>query len=88
MTTGTQTAAIPERLMALLEQTTEGDVHPDPADSGPGSIRRLGVSSLAMLEFLVAVEDEFGIEWHDDVDESVFDSFDAIAAHISAELGR
>jgi acyl carrier protein len=87
MTTRTDTTAIRGRLMELLEECTAGAIAPDPTDSGPDSIRRLGVTSTSMLEFLVAVEDEFGIEWDDDVDEETFRSFDAIAAHIAAERG-
>ena len=87
MKTETETNVICKRLMALLTDSTKGAVVTDPTDTGPDSIRRLGVSSTAMLEFLVAIEDEFGIEWDDEVDEATFRSFDAIADHIAAEPG-
>jgi acyl carrier protein len=73
------------RLMDLLEELTTGAVRPDRDDTGEDSVRRLGVNSAVMLEFLVAIEDEFGVEWDDDVDESTFRSFDTIAAHIEQE---
>lgn len=85
MSTSTDTGVI-SRLMALIEDATGGDIRPEREDSGPGSVRRLGISSLTLLEFLVAIEDEFGIEWDDDVDQSVFDSFESIASHIADEL--
>jgi acyl carrier protein len=87
VSTSTDTDVIP-RLMALVEDASGGDIRPERGDTGPGSLRRLGISSLTMLEFLVAIEDEFGIEWDDDVDQSVFDSFGSIATHIGEELGQ
>jgi acyl carrier protein len=75
------------RLMELLEEGSEGTVSVDRDASGPDTIRRLGLNSVSMLAFLVAVEDEFGIEWDDDVDEEILSSFDAMAAHIAAERG-
>jgi acyl carrier protein len=78
-------AQLTARLLAMVGEITEGAIRPPEGQTGAGSIRRLGLNSVAMLNFLVAVEDEFGIEWDDDVDESVLDSFDAVAAHILAE---
>lgn len=76
-----------ERLIALVEEVTEGGIQPSRGETGAGSIRNLGLSSVTMLSLLVAIEDEFGIEWDDDVEEGVFDSFDAMAAHVLAERG-
>jgi acyl carrier protein len=85
MSTGIDEQVVLERVIELLAEVTEGTVTADVSDTGPGSLRRLGVSSLAMLEFLVAIEDEFGIEWDDEADTGIFDSLDAIAAHVWAE---
>ncbi len=76
------------RLMDVLEQSAGGAVVPRRDDSGLDSIRRLGLNSVSMLAFLVAVEDAFGIEWDDEIDETVLGSFDAMARHIAAERGR
>jgi acyl carrier protein len=76
-----------ERLMCIVEEVTEGEIKPPREQSGEGSIRALGLSSVTMLNLLVAVEDRFGIEWDDDVENGVLDSFDAMAAHILAERG-
>jgi acyl carrier protein len=84
----TQIDAIVVRLTEVLAEATEGTVTVDRADSGPESIRRLGLNSVSMLAFLVAVEDEFGIEWDDEIDEEILASFDTMAAHIAAERGR
>ncbi len=75
------------RLMDVLEEATDGVVVPRRDDDGPDSIRRLGLNSVSMLNFLVAVEDAFGIEWEDEIDEEVLGSFDAMARHIAAERG-
>jgi hypothetical protein len=40
-----------------------------------------------MLTFLIAVEDEFGIERGDDVPKEVLTSFESMAAYIARELG-
>jgi acyl carrier protein len=75
------------RLIALLEQTTDGRIVVPPDCTGPDSIRNAVIDSLDLLNFLVAVEDEFGIEWHDDVPKETIHSFQAMADHIGKELG-
>ena len=75
---------IVDRLVDLVEAATERAVRVSDT-SGADSIRRLGLSSVSTLTFLVAVEDEFGIEWDDDVDEAVLASFDAMAEYLIAE---
>jgi hypothetical protein len=80
--------AIVRRLVDVLEQATEGAVTVDAGDAGPNSIRRLGLNSVSMLAFLVAVEDEFGIEWDEEIDETMLSSFEAMARHIVAERSR
>jgi acyl carrier protein len=76
-----------DRLLALVEVSTNGRMTASRADLGTDSIRRLGLDSLGMLTFLVAVEDEFGIEWDDDVPPEVTASFEGVAAHVAKELG-
>jgi acyl carrier protein len=77
-------AGVVRRLMAIVGREVELPAPPDAADTGPGSISRLGLSSAGLLAVLVAVEDEFGFEWDDDVPPEVFGSFDEMAAHIAA----
>jgi acyl carrier protein len=40
------------------------------------------------LQFLVAVEDEFGIEWADDVPQATLASFSEMADYIAGSLGH
>jgi acyl carrier protein len=75
------------RLMELLEQTTGGQIVVPREHTGPDSIRQSGIDSIGMLNFLVAVEDEFGIEWDDRVPANTLNSFTAMAAYIEKELG-
>ena len=76
-----------DRLVALLARATDGRIVAPRGDVGPDSIRRTGIDSLGMLNFLVAIEDEFGIEWGDDAPEGILNSFEAMADHIRRELG-
>ncbi|MFG2985987.1 phosphopantetheine-binding protein [Streptomyces sp. NPDC048258] len=76
--------ALLARLVALLERVAADVLEGPVTETGPGSLRRLGLTSVKLLEFLVAIEDEFGHVWDDDVEESVIGSLDAMAAHISA----
>jgi acyl carrier protein len=75
------------RLIGLVERSTNGRIIVSREHLGPDSLRRLGLDSLGMLTFLIAVEDEFGIEWGDDVPKEVLTSFESMAAYIARELG-
>jgi acyl carrier protein len=69
------------RLMGIMEREIDG-VTVSPDDWGTDSIARLGLDSLALIGFLVAVEDELRIEWDPDVDLGVLRSFDAMASYV------
>lgn len=70
------------RLAELLVEACEGDLGEPFPTSGEDSIRALGVTSVRMLAFLVAVEDEFGMEWDETVDPEVIRSFERMADHV------
>jgi len=72
-------------LVKIISDLTEGEVQPDPQQIGPGSIRNVGLNSLRMLNFLVTVEDMFGIEWDDDLPEEVLGSFELMARYIAEQ---
>jgi acyl carrier protein len=69
------------RLMDIIEREIDG-VKTSADDSGPDSITRLQLDSLALIGFLVAVEEEFEIEWDPDLDIEVLRSFDAMARYV------
>jgi len=75
-----------QKLMGVMEREIDGAaVSRD--DWGTDSIARLELDSLALIGFLVAVEDELGIEWDPDVDVEVLRSFDAMASYVIAGGG-
>ena len=80
-------AATVERLRDLLVEASEGDVTPPVDTSGADSIRRLGLTSVRLMAFLVAVEDEFGFEWDEDLDPAVISGFEAMAAYVESRTG-
>jgi acyl carrier protein len=73
--------AMVQRLLGIMEREIDGAT-PDHADFGPGSITRLNLDSLALICFLVAVEDELRVEWDPGVDVEVMRSFDAMARYV------
>jgi acyl carrier protein len=75
-----------QRLMDIMEREIDGVTVPR-EDAGPDSISRLGLDSLALVGFLVAVEDELRIEWDPDADVEVLRSFDAMARYVLANGG-
>lgn len=74
------------RLVSIMQRDVE-DVAVSRDERGADSISRLDLDSLALIGFLVAVGDEFGIEWDPDVDRSVVQSFDAMARYVLANGG-
>lgn len=70
--------------MGIMEREIEG-ARPSREDSGTDSITRLNLDSLALIGFLVAVEDDLRIEWDPDVDIDVLRSFDAMARYALAK---
>jgi acyl carrier protein len=73
--------AMVQQLIGLMEREIEGAA-PSPDDVGSESITRLNLDSLALIGFLVAVEDEFEIEWDPDVAIEVLRSFEAMARYV------
>jgi acyl carrier protein len=80
-TSTTETEQMARRLMAIMESEIDEVTFADD-DWGTDSISRLNLGSLALVGFLVAVEDEFSIEWDSDVDVEVLRSFDAMARYV------
>jgi acyl carrier protein len=79
--TPTEVQEVVQRLMGLMRREIDG-VTPSPDDVGPDSIARLELDSLALIGFLVAVEDEFKLDWDLDADPATMRSFEAMADYI------
>ena len=73
-----------ERLITIMEREIDGAT-PSRDDVGPDSIARLELDSLALIGFLVAVEDEFKIDWDLDADLEMLRSFEAMAEYLVAQ---
>ncbi len=86
MSRGPDVAAIQRTLKSLIASLPDDGVTVDPEDTGPDSIRRLGLSSGQLLAFLVSVEDAFGLAWDDDLDPAILASFETMAAHLAERL--
>lgn len=76
-----------DRLIKVLEQSTEGRVVVSRNEAATKSLQQFGLDSVALLSFLVAVENEFGIEWDDDLPEETLTSLENMANYIEAEVG-
>ena len=79
--TDAEVEAMVRRLMGIMEREIEGAT-PSHDDFGPDSITRLNLDSLALIGFLVAVEDELKVEWDPDADVAVLRSFEAMARYV------
>ncbi len=75
------------KLVACLNEVNEGRFTVAPSDVDK-PLRELGVDSVALLAFLVAVEDTFAMEWSEDVPRAVFTSISSIAQYLDEHVGR
>ena len=70
-------------LLALLADTlrtaTDGRLILDPGRDADSPLRELGLDSIGLLNFLVALEDALGVEWDPSTPREAFRSLGAIA---------
>lgn len=69
-------------LGALMAEIAGDEVPPSLDLYGPDTIRSLNLTSVRLLEFMIEVEDQIGIEWDDDVPATVLASFEAMAHYV------
>jgi acyl carrier protein len=72
-----------DRLRAVLSEVSRGKIAVSRAQSG-ALLKDLGMDSVTLLSFLVAIEDLVGIEWPADIPRSTFASIDSIADYIDS----
>lgn len=70
-------------LCKLLSEVSQGKIQVG-ADQVTAPLKDLGMDSVVLLGFLVAIEDMAGIEWPADVSKSVFGSIASIAAYLES----
>ncbi len=80
--------SIRDRLKIILYRFVEEalkDMRPEVLSET--SLSDLGLDSFTILSFMVAVEDEFGIEWDDNLPAETFQSLNSMTLYIGRQLG-
>lgn len=72
-----------DRLRDVLSEVSRGKITVSRAQSD-APLKDLGMDSVTLLSFLVAVEDLVGIEWPADIPKSTFASIASIADYIDS----
>ncbi|HEV7368129.1 acyl carrier protein [Arenibaculum sp.] len=76
-------AELRTRLCDVLSEVSQGKITVSRAQF-QAPLKDLGMDSVTLLSFLVAVEDLVGIEWPADIPKSTFASIDSIADYIDS----
>ena len=71
------------RLCNLLSQVSQGKIGVSASEIDT-PLKDLGMDSVTLLSFLVAIEDTFGLEWPADVAKDVFASIASIALYVES----
>ncbi|MDA0638052.1 phosphopantetheine-binding protein [Nonomuraea sp. MCN248] len=71
------------RLADLVAAVSDGEISAEEALAGEHSLSALGLTSLAWIRLVDAIEDAFGVDVDLGGDLSAFDRVDALAAHVS-----
>lgn len=74
--------AVVEELVLVLRDIAAEELPESFETSGPESIRRLGLTSVRILEFIVELEDRLGVEWDEGLEPQTLASFDAMAQFV------
>ena len=72
-------------LASLLASTTDGEVRVAASEIAL-PLQQLGVDSVTLLRFLVAVEDSFSIEWAADDPQAAFESIRSLSDYLQSKL--
>jgi acyl carrier protein len=77
-----------KELVELVREVAPEDLPPQIETRGAETIRKLGLTSVKMLEFMVEVEDRFGIEWEEELDPAAVSSFESMAEYVLETRSR
>lgn len=72
------------RLADMIADASDGEVSAEQALAGDHSLAALGLTSLALIRLIDAIEDTFGVDLGADMPS--FDRFDALASHLAGLL--
>jgi acyl carrier protein len=84
VTAGTQ--RLRGTLARMIADASDGAVTAEQALAGNHSLAALGLTSLALLRLIDAIEDAFGVDLDLGADSSSFDSVGALADHLAGAL--
>lgn len=82
--TTTSIATLRERLTSIFVDVNEGRLPLTP-EQFETPLQEVGLDSVGLLRFLVAIEDALGIEWSLDVPRHVFRSIASIADYLDTQ---
>ena len=71
-------------LADMIADASDGDVSAAQALAGDHSLTALGLTSLALIRLIDAIEDTFGVDLGADMPS--FDRFDTLASHLAGLL--
>jgi len=74
------------RLAGMIADASDGEIAAESALAGGHSLAALGLTSLALVRLIDAIEDAFGVELDLGADLSSFDSVDAIATQVATAM--
>ena len=77
------------RMLAdMISQVSEGEIGTEDALAGDYTLSALGLTSLAQIRLIDAIEDTFGVEVDLSGDLAVFERVDTLADHLAGLLGE
>jgi acyl carrier protein len=82
----TEAECLRSRLAGMIADASDGEIAAEVALAGDYSLAALGLTSLALVRLIDAIEDAFGVDLDLGADLSSFDNIDAIAAQVATAL--
>ncbi|GAA5069476.1 acyl carrier protein [Thermocatellispora tengchongensis] len=77
-----------ERLARMISEAGDGEISAAEILADGGSLTALGLTSLAALRLIDAIETELGVEVDIDADPEALESLDGLTAHVAGRLTR
>lgn len=76
-----------ERVVGVLQRSLQLNVSSGEVGAAGSLDRLLGLDSIAMLEFVLGLEEEFGLTFDpESLGEELFGDLDRLSAHVAARL--
>ena len=82
----TEAEDLRSRLADMIADASDGEIAAELALAGDHSLAALGLTSLALIRLIDAIEDAFGVELDLGADLLSFDNIDAIASQVATAL--